>query len=123
MLLLPIGRDETMVRRTPIVSYAIIALNVAVFVVVNLILSGAYEKRIEAKFNEAFNYLDEHQYLELPEELAEFVAPETPHYLAEARAEYARAGELPYSSVSNRRSSTSARQSSRCCSRSIRSAG
>ena len=99
MLLLPIGRDETMVRRTPIVSYAIIALNVAVFVVVNLILSGAYEKRIEAKFNEAFNYLDEHQYLELPEELAEFVAPETPHYLAEARAEYARAGELPYSSV------------------------
>lgn len=70
MLLLPIGREDSRVRRHAWVFYAILALNGLAFLAFNLIGQSAMDGTpINQKAEEVFTYLAEHPYLETPEEL------------------------------------------------------
>lgn len=74
MLLLPIGREDALVRRHAWVSYAILALNGLAFVAFNLIGQATSDPAaLNQKAEEVFIYLAEHPYLEPPPELSQTV--------------------------------------------------
>ncbi|MFA6955715.1 MAG: rhomboid family intramembrane serine protease [Thermoanaerobaculia bacterium] len=99
MLLIPIGRDETIVRRTPMVSYAIIALNVAAYVLLNLVLGSAHFSVMEKKYGELIAYMQEHPYLIPPEAAAPYLPKGAAGYMAGARKDAEQNGSLPNRSV------------------------
>lgn len=70
-MLLPIGSDQTTVRRMPWVSFAIIAICLVMFVV-TLISPGDPEAMLEAEVR-AVQYLLEHPYLEIAPQLKGYV--------------------------------------------------
>jgi len=64
VILLPIGRDDAEIRRHAWVSYAIIAVNVLVFIVTSMA-----ERRIASTWQEAVQYHAQRPYLDTPENL------------------------------------------------------
>jgi membrane associated rhomboid family serine protease len=67
MLILPIAQEDNTVRRTPWVSYVLIALNFVVFLLVALLFQpDAKEAAFEERVGEALTYLFRHPYLEAP---------------------------------------------------------
>lgn len=95
MLLLPIGRDDSEVRRHAWVSYAIIAVNVVLFIGLNLADHRFGKGPVQAKWEEAVGYLQEHPYLVVPEQLAPYLGPEAPIVLERMRVNSG----VPYASV------------------------
>ncbi|HEX6737931.1 MAG TPA: rhomboid family intramembrane serine protease [Vicinamibacteria bacterium] len=89
MLLIPIGQADNVVRRHPIVSYALLALNVFVFLAVP---SGPGPERVQEaqRWEEMVRYLVERPYLELPPVLAERCLAECRAELQTARDEHQR---------------------------------
>jgi membrane associated rhomboid family serine protease len=93
MLILPIGHEQETVRRTPWVSYALIAANVALFVLVNLggdRAALAWRDRAVA----AIDYLLEHPYLNTPPVLDPYVGDKLQAHLDRQR-ELAARGDAP----------------------------
>ena len=85
-MLIPIGLDQTTVRRLPWVSFAIIAINVAVFLAVGT-SADRVEAELQAKGREAVAYWTQHPYLAFPDKLVEDKSPayrEKLHLLTEA---------------------------------------
>jgi membrane associated rhomboid family serine protease len=76
VLLIPIGRDDAEIRRHAWISYAIIALNIVAFVAVETASRPSQTAAIERGWNEVGNYLLQHPYLEIPDELAPMVSNE-----------------------------------------------
>jgi membrane associated rhomboid family serine protease len=85
MILIPIGRDESEIRRHAWVSYVIIALNIVAFIAVET--STRSSKMIELRFSwrDAIAYLGQHPYLNVPPEMAKILGPDLPQQLAEQR--------------------------------------
>jgi membrane associated rhomboid family serine protease len=75
MFLLPIGRDDAVIRRHAWVSYAIMALCIVAYIAFNLAVAGAAERRLDAKLDDAIAYLVEHPYLDIPPDVAKFLPP------------------------------------------------
>ncbi len=89
MLILPIGQADSEVRRQPWVSYALIAINVCLFLMINgswAARSSAQRAELRAKAREVFVYLVEHPQLETPETLRRIGGRTFEEALAEARA-------------------------------------
>lgn len=87
MLLIPVGQENSEVRRNPWVSYSIIAANLVVF----LFLFAASQRsnvpeRFRVKAREVAEYLGRNPYLTIPPELAPLVTEEGLALFAEARA-------------------------------------
>lgn len=102
MILVPIGRDETTVRRNPWVSWVVIALNVAVFLVVNLGTERVHLGKLEARYLELVNYIQSHPYLDLPESVRPYFHESLPSDMGSERAARRLGGTLP-DSVTMRR--------------------
>lgn len=66
-MLIPIGLDQTSVRRWPWISIALVVINVLVFLATGL--GGGNEAEMSARFEEMLDYWREHPYLELPREM------------------------------------------------------
>ncbi len=95
VILIPIGRDETEVRRNPWVSYAIIAINVLVFGLVNLGVERVHVEKLEAKHLELVDYIQAHPYLQLPESVKPYFHQSLPGEMTAARASQRNDGTLP----------------------------
>lgn len=73
MLLIPIGRDDAEIRRHAWISYAILALNVVVFLITSALMRPSTMQKIEDQWEEAFRYYLGHPYLEPPAKLKELL--------------------------------------------------
>ncbi|MFZ5788211.1 MAG: rhomboid family intramembrane serine protease, partial [Acidobacteriota bacterium] len=73
-MLIPIGHDQQEVRRLPWVTFAIIALNLVVFLGTGTTGDELQRGAAEAA-QRAFEYLAEHPYLEVPDEFMRRIAP------------------------------------------------
>ena len=86
MLIIPVGQEQSEVRRQPWVSYGIVTLNVLIFLF--LWLSSMHSDvpaRFEAKAKEVTEYLVRNPYLSVPPELAAFYGNRALQLLAQAR--------------------------------------
>lgn len=88
MILIPIGRDDAEIRRHAWVSYAIIALNVLAFIAVETASRPSKMVELQRGWNEVGEYLIQHPYLEIPEELVPMVSAEGRTFLAKQRDAY-----------------------------------
>ena len=94
-MLIPIGQEESTVRRHPWVSYGLILANVALFVVTAVSGPGSqWTARVTAKLGEITTFLERHPYLELPD-LAEFCDAKCQREAAARRAAAQRNQTLP----------------------------
>ena len=95
MLFVPIGRDQSLVRRQPLVCWAIIGLNALAFLVFNLFSTGPNEAAIESKWKEIVSLLESRPYLVVPHQVERFLSGDDRRFLAEARRTMRQKGELP----------------------------
>lgn len=96
MLLIPIGLKQDEVRRHPWVSYAIIAANVAVFLLLQLAWLGSdVADRFREKGEKVVEYLFERPYLKIPEELAPLCDERFLASINRAREAYKSAARVP----------------------------
>lgn len=86
MLFLPIGRDESEIRRHAWISYGIIGINVVLFVLLNLIAGGRSYGAIERSWDEMLRFLVEHPHLEVPAVLDGALHPEVIDHLRSIRS-------------------------------------
>src|SRR5262249_49081266 len=93
-MLIPVGQENSTVRRDPWVSYAIIALNLLVAVP---IFFGAPDRAAElrAKAGRVYEYIAHHPYLQMPAGLVPLWDDEFLERLRQAREEYESEGALP----------------------------
>ena len=76
MLIIPVGQEQDEVRREPWVSYAIVAANVAIFLLLWVAsLRSDVPARFEAKAKEIATYLVQNPYLTVPGELVPLFGP------------------------------------------------
>jgi len=95
-VLLPIGQEENQVRRQPWVSYGLIGLNLAVFLLLLPLRPGPqWEREFERRWAEMIDYLGERPYLELPPILADRCGESCRAQLEGMREERRRQGEMP----------------------------
>lgn len=92
MLLLPIGRDESEIRRHAWVSYTIIAMNILCFVASHIAIARMDVASLDARWNEIVEQLTEHPYLVPPEGLRAFLTTDDLAYLENAREEWRKQG-------------------------------
>ncbi|MBV8516825.1 MAG: rhomboid family intramembrane serine protease [Acidobacteria bacterium] len=85
MLLIPIGRDESEIRRHAWVSYVLIALNILVFVAVETSMRSSKMAGLQLAWQDAISYLGQHPYLTPPPEMERILGPGLPQQLAAAR--------------------------------------
>src|SRR6202022_2209553 len=84
------------VRRTPWISYGLIAANVLVFVALWLSQQQSdLTHRLEVQGRSVFPYLSQHPYLEVPDELEPFLTESDHRVLERSRQEIARARRMP----------------------------
>jgi membrane associated rhomboid family serine protease len=76
MILLPIGRDDAVIRRHAWVSYAIIALNVLVFMGITTYESRGISDAPAREWLRTMRFYAAHPYLQLPETI-KFLVPDT----------------------------------------------
>ena len=82
-MLIPIGQEDSTVRRHPWVTYGLLALNVFFFLVTSATgPGGAWRNAVMTKIDEMVAYFNERPYLELPPDL---VASQDPSSIALAR--------------------------------------
>jgi membrane associated rhomboid family serine protease len=91
-MLLPIGRDDSVIQRHAYVSYAIIAINVLVFIFTATIDESAQQKVIQQRYRETLSYFIEHPYLTPPEQLSRLLSKREQKYLK--AIQHPREGEL-----------------------------
>jgi membrane associated rhomboid family serine protease len=90
-MLIPVGLEKNEVRRHPWISYAIIAINVLVFLALWVQTRDSdVPRRATEKIVGAFEYLQEHPYLTVPHELERFLGADGRRQLALVRQEYER---------------------------------
>ncbi|HVT02541.1 MAG TPA: rhomboid family intramembrane serine protease [Thermoanaerobaculia bacterium] len=91
MILVPIGRDEAEVRRHPVVSYTIIALNAVIFVATLAASMASRSTLAEAdtKLKGTMTYLAEHPWLGVPHDLDGYLSARDLKQLEQLRAEAA----------------------------------
>jgi membrane associated rhomboid family serine protease len=82
-MLLPIGRDDSVIQRHAYVSYAIIAINILVFIFTATLDESDQQKVIQQRYRECISYLVEHPYLDAPPELVRLLNPRERKYLAQ----------------------------------------
>ena len=69
-MLIPIGQEDSTVRRHPWVTYALLAANTLFFLVTSATGPGmAWRNAVMAKINDMVTYFNERPYLELPAEV------------------------------------------------------
>src|SRR4051812_45137322 len=91
MLIIPIGQEQDTVRRTPWVSYSLLAVNF--FIALILTLSGSDSPSAWIKeANGALLYLYEHPYLAMPPTLNRYLDDEMAKDLMQARTTRIAAG-------------------------------
>jgi membrane associated rhomboid family serine protease len=90
MLLIPIAQEENTVRRTPWVSFALIGLCFAVFLLGEA--AGDAESEWEHRFGAFIDYLGDHPYLSPPPEIRGLMSEGFDEALEEARSEWENAG-------------------------------
>lgn len=86
MLLIPIGQEDNVVRRTPWISYGLIALNLAAFVLLSV--AGTPEGLIRERFEEFFKHLARHPYLTPAPEIANRLGQQFTRALDEVRGQW-----------------------------------
>lgn len=87
MLLIPVGQENSEVRRNPWVSYTIIAANLVVFLFLYIAsFNSDVPQRLEAKAAEVAEYIARNPYLTIPPELSPHVTEEGLALFAAARA-------------------------------------
>ncbi len=95
-VLIPIGKEDTEVRRQPWVSYALIAANFLVFFGMSVAFDeDGYLREMSQKWELVGEYLAEHPYLEPPPEIATRLDEDFARALEAARLEYQQAGQIP----------------------------
>lgn len=87
MFVIPIGRDDAEIRRHAWVSYAIMALNVIVFVVLGVVERSA-EREFDRRLHETYAYQVEHPYLRTPRNLEQLLAPHALARISDLRGDY-----------------------------------
>ena len=90
MLLIPIAQEDNTVRRTPWVSFALIAINFAVFLLLNLV--GGDEREFRRGVSAFIEYLGAHPYLEPPPEMVDLLGEGFDEALEGVRAEWRERG-------------------------------
>ncbi len=73
MILLPIGRDDAVIRRHAWVSYAIIALNIVVWLAMSVFDSTGGNAAVEAQWVRTMRFYIAHPYLHLPPSIESLV--------------------------------------------------
>lgn len=106
MLLIPIRQEDSVVRRTPWVSFALIALNFVLFLAASA--TGPSDREINRAGDALVSYLVAHPYLqpspEISRLLTRILGEGFPEELAKARAAWqARGGEAPFVSAEQER--------------------
>ena len=100
MLLIPIGQADNVVRRHPIVCYALMALNLVVFLAVRSAHPGReWAQEADQRWEDMVRYLAERPYLELPPVLAERCDQECREELQQVREEHERSHGVPGQSI------------------------
>jgi membrane associated rhomboid family serine protease len=98
MLLIPIAQEESVVRRTPWVSFLLIALNFVAFLALSG--SGPGKEEVEARAAEFFGYLAERPYLEPSPEIAALLGEGFQEDLEKAREAWrSRGGQAPFAEL------------------------
>src|SRR5438445_3692479 len=88
-MLIPVGLDRSEVRRNPWISYAIVTINVAVFLVLWIAARNSdVPARANQKLQAVVQYLFEHPYLQIPAELEPYFGPNGRRLLENARQDY-----------------------------------
>lgn len=103
MLLIPIGRDDAEIRRHAWVSYAIIALNVLAFIAVETASRPSKMVELQRGWEESWEYLVRHPYLEPPEELMVMLTDQGRLFIEKQRDAY---GHPPAEDVIEREQAT-----------------
>jgi membrane associated rhomboid family serine protease len=86
MLLLPIGQENDTVRRTPWISFALIAANVLVFALATISFDQrAHVADVRQRFQDAAEYLYERPYLDAPENLTRLTTSRFDENVAQLR--------------------------------------
>src|SRR5215472_15940579 len=90
-MLIPVGLEKNEVRRHPWISYAIVGINVVVFLALWLqTRESDVPQRATEKLVSTVQYLEEHPYLNVPQELEPFLGATGRTQLARARENYLR---------------------------------
>jgi len=76
MILLPIGRDDAVIRRHAWVSYAIIGLNIFVWLAITAVESSGGNVAVSENWQRTMRYYISHPYLHMPPAVANLVPPE-----------------------------------------------
>jgi membrane associated rhomboid family serine protease len=93
MLVIPFAQEENVVRRTPWLSYGLVALNVAIFVIVAIFSGGdSRQDEVQKTRRQAMELLSKHPHLTVPAELVPMLPEETRVALDRARARALRKG-------------------------------
>lgn len=88
MLLLPIGRDESEIRRHAWVSYTIIAMNILFFAASHIAIARMDTSSLDQTWQEIVEHLTEHPYLTPPKGLEAFLTLDDMEYLKAAREDW-----------------------------------
>ncbi len=87
MLFIPVGLDKTEVRRIPWVSFALIGVNILVFVSLWMSsLQSPVREELSEKAGAIAQYLGQRPYLKVPYELEQYLDASSRHQLEDARA-------------------------------------
>ena len=95
MILIPIGQEDAVVRRHPVVCYTIIAINVVAFLATLGYDESAWTARIGERFEEVAAFVEDHPYLDVPETMASSVPASIIDELETAKADLATDVRLP----------------------------
>jgi membrane associated rhomboid family serine protease len=100
-MLIPIGQEDSIVRRQPWVSYALLAINVLFFLVTSATGPGvAWRNAVVARIDEMVAYFNERPYLQLPPDLAALCDDkECQAAVEEQRKAFARKSAIPDDAV------------------------
>ena len=93
MILLPIGRDDAVIQRHAWVSYAIMGLNVLVFLMMSIAERGPSVERANADWKTTMQFYVDHPYLHVPNEIQPLVPKKVRSLVANAQPP---ASMLPY---------------------------
>ena len=96
MLIIPLGNENSTVRRHPWVTYGLLALNIGIFALTAISGPGPQlRSQFNTKMNEIGEFLDERPYLSLPRDLTVYCDAECDERLDELRQHYVSTGRVP----------------------------
>ena len=83
MLVIPIGLEESTVRRTPWVTWVLMGTCCALYLLLQVAPIGTSEEEVNQRYGEALHYLAERPYLSVPSSLKAILGPEGERRLTE----------------------------------------